>query len=203
MKKLQIVCMYQNNIIYKNQKNKLRQRTLISSVVFCLLIFSCCYFKIIGGNQANTWYDSVQSAYNPTSRLYSDEGDIVFTSNENILTTSGSFDLPNVSGDMRVVNNQIHIVPSESILIITPCPGVVEETGMTNDGKKYIKIKHTTKIYSVIENVETIAVTKGQILRRGDKIGVAGENKEIVVSVYKNKKLIENLRIEDNKIVWG
>lgn len=203
MKKLQIVCMYQNNIILKNQINKLRQKTIVSSIVFCLLIFSCCYFKIVGGNNANVWYDSVQSVYNPTSQLYSDEGEIVFTNNSNILVSSGSFDLPIISGEISVINNQIHIVPKGNIVVSTPCPGVVEEVGTTNDGKKFIKIKHTTKIYSVIENVETVAVTKGQVVKRGDKIATATQNKTLVVSVYKNKKIIENLRIEDNKIVWG
>lgn len=203
MKKLQIVCMYQNNIIFKNQKNKLKQKTIISSIIFCVLIFSCCYFKIVGGSSANTWYDSVQSVYNPTSQLYSNESEVVFTNNANLLVSSGSFNLPVVSGEITVSENKIYIVPNGSIVVETPCPGVVEETGVTNDGKKYIKIKHTAKIYSIIENVETVAVSKGQILKRGDKIATASENKTIVVSVYKNKKLIENLRVEDNKIVWG
>lgn len=203
MKKLQIVCMYQNNIIFKNQKNKLKQKTIISSIIFCVLIFSCCYFKVVGGNNANSWYDSVQSVYNPTSQLYNNESEVVFTSNSNILVSSGSFDLPVVSGEITVSDNKIHVVPNGNIIVSTPCPGVVEETGVTNDGKKYIKIKHTTKIYSIIENVETIAVSKGQILKRGDKIATASENKPLVISVYKNKKLIENLRVEDNKIVWG
>lgn len=203
MKKLQIVNMYKNNIVLKNQKNKLRQKTLISSVIFCLLIFSCCYFKVVGGSSANTWYDSVQSVYNPTSQLYNSEGEIVFTNNANMLVTSGSFDLPIVSGDISVQNNQIHIEPKGSIIVTTPCPGVVDEVGVTNDGKKYIKIKHTSKIYSVIENIETVAVEKGQIIRRGDAIATANENKIVVITVYKNKKPIENLRVEDNKIVWG
>lgn len=195
--------MYQNNIVVKNHKNKLKQKTIISSVVFCLLVFSCCYFKIVGGSSANTWYDSVQSVYNPTSQLYNNESEIIFTNNSNILISSGSFDLPTISGDISIKNNQIYIIPNESIMVNTLCPGVVEEVGLTNDGKKYVKIKHTSKIYSVVENVENVAVVKGQIVKRGDAIATAMENKPLIVSIYKNKKLIENLRIEDNKIVWG
>lgn len=203
MKKLQIVNMYQNNIVLKVQKNKLKHKTIVWSIVFCALIFSCSYYKIVGGMSADNWYDSVQSVYNPTSRLYSDEGNVIFTSNENILAHSGSFDLPIVSGDIRTSNGQILVTPSESILVVTPCPGLIEEVGKTNDGKKYIKIKHTTKIYSVIENVETIAVNKGDIVKRGDKIATASEGKTITISIYKNKKMLNDLRIENNKIVWG
>lgn len=203
MKSVKIVNMYQNNIVIKNNKNRLRKTTTIWSVVFCVLVFACSYYKIIGGSGADNWYNSVQSVYSPTNELYSDEGSVVFTNNETVLTSSGSFDLPIISGEVSVVNNQIQITPSQTIIVCTPCPGVIEEIGKTNNGTKYIKIKHTTKIYSIVENIETVGVTKGQIVKRGDKIATANPDKTITISIYKNKKMIEGLRVEDNKIVWG
>lgn len=202
MKKVQIIGMYKNNIIYKNYKNKLKQKTLVSSVVFCLLIFSTCYFKLVGGVGANAWYDSVQSVYSPTTQLYSDEGNVVFTNNESVLSHSGSFDLPMIDGEIKIEDGKIVVVPNANIIISTPCPGVVEQVGISNDGKKYIKIKHTTKIYSVVENVDMVCVNEKDIVKRGDKIATANSDKIITISIYKNKKLIENLKIENNKIVW-
>lgn len=202
MKKLQIINMYKNNIVYKNYKNKLRRNTLISSVVFCILLFTCCYVKIVGGANADGWYTDVNAVYNPITKLYNDEENIIFTNNDNVITNNGTFVLPLISSNINVINNQIEIVPVENIMCIAPCSGIVEEIGKTSDGNKYIKIKHSTKLTSIIEGVVTFGVEKGNIVKQGENIATANHNKKIVFSIYKNGKIVENLRIEKNHILW-
>ena len=202
MKKLQIVNMYKNNIVYKNHKNKLRKNTLISSVVFCLLVFTCCYTKIVGGANAGDWYSDVGAVYNPITKLYNDEENLIFTNNDNVITNNGTFVMTLVSSSVSVVNNQIEIIPIENIMCVAPCSGIVEEIGKTSDGNKYIKIKHSTKLSSIIEGVATFGIDKGNIVKQGENIATAEYNKKIVLSIYKNGKIVENLRLEKNRILW-
>lgn len=202
MKKLQIINMYKNNIIYKNNRNKLRKNSIIASVVFCLLVFSCCYVKVIGGAGADAWYNEVNYVYNPITKLYNNEDSLIFTDSDNIITNNSSFILPLISSDVRVVNNQIEIYPKENIMIVAPNAGIVEEVGKTNDGVKYIKIKHTAKISSIIEGFENFGVEKGNIVKQGEKIGTGNYSKKLVLHVLKNGKNVENLRIENNCITW-
>ena len=202
MKKLQIVNMYKNNIVYKNNKNKLRKNTLVSSVVFCLLIFSCCYVKIIGGSGVNDWYSDVSSVYNPISKLYNNDDNLIFTDSDNIITNNNGFVLPLMSSQVSVVNGQIEIMPIENIMVVAPSGGIVEEVGKTSDGRKYLKIKHSSKISSIVEGVHTYGVEKGNIVKRGDKIATAFYGEKVFFSIYKNGKSVENLRFENNKLLW-
>ena len=202
MKKLLIINMYQNNILHKDYKNKLRKNTVISSVVFCVLLFCCSYVKIVGGSSVNEWYTEVSSVYNPITKLYNEEDNMIFTNNDNIIISNGVFVLPLFSSKVDIVNNQIEIMPIENIMVVAPCAGIIEEIGKTSEGKKFIKIKHSTKITSVIEGLETFGVEKGNVVKQDETIATAGCKNKIVFTVFKNGKNVENLRIDKNHVLW-
>ena len=93
-------------------------------------------------------------------------------------------------------------MPIENIMVVAPCAGIIEEIGKTSEGKKFIKIKHSTKITSVIEGLETFGVEKGNVVKQDETIATAGCKNKIVFTVLKNGKNVENLRIDKNHVLW-
>ena len=80
--------------------------------------------------------------------------------------------------------------------------GIVEEVGTTNDGIKYIKIKHCLDIYSLIENVDMIGVAKGEVVKRGQDIATAKTGNTVTLRLFEGDTQLTNIKVEQSKIIW-
>ena len=141
--------------------------------------------------------------YNPISSLYSDSGNLIFTSGELFNKESVDLTLPIVSSDIEVDSTgSIHIGVVNSIMVKAPDAGVVEKVGMSLDGIKYIKINHSQSISTLIENVNIIGVESGVIVKKGQDIATACEGERIVLKVFYNGFQISNIKLNQSKVVW-
>jgi murein DD-endopeptidase MepM/ murein hydrolase activator NlpD len=76
--------------------------------------------------------------------------------------------------DKELFHSGIDIEADEGTDILSPLSGKVIETGDSNTYGNYIRITHTDKIVTFYAHCKDISVNKGDILKKGEKIGTVG-----------------------------
>jgi hypothetical protein len=190
MKKINIVSLYKHNIVHKNT-TKIQAKNFIISLVVCIItVFSFIYLGIV-----NEDVKISTNAFNPISELYRDVEVASFVSGDNV-----SFIVP-IKTEKYVINlDNIEFTSTSSIMIFASCDGVVEDIG--NDKYRYIKIKHTNELFSVISNVDIVGVKIGNIVKQGQEIATVKPNSKVYFRIENNGELIKGLYLNKSFIKW-
>ena len=139
---------------------------------------------------------------NPIDSLYSDMGDIIFTSSGDKVildSTSSEYVAPVVYSKYDIKDNGIEFTVFGPIVSAVE-KGVVSDIFVVGNNIKCIKIKHGRNVYSVLENVDIVGVNIGAIVDKGQKIGTAKIDSILKLSIEKNGSQMK-LSIKDN-LVW-
>lgn len=188
-----VLSLTKNEIIVKTKKKRVNKSIYVnSSLLIIIAIIGLCLFN-----------DSVSknfiSVYNPVNSLYSDNSNIVFTSGS---VDKLDFSLPILGAQVNCVDGVIEFVAMKSIMVVAPENGVVMDIGDTLDGIKYIKIKHSENVYSVIENLDIIGVSKNDLIKKGQDIATAKIGNKVIMKIYEEDNRVRNLNIDKSKIIW-
>ena len=139
--------------------------------------------------------------YNPVSSLYNDNSDVIFTSG-NLSGENLNFYVPIVGNYEILKDGTIVFTVANSIMVKAPEAGVISDVGITNNGIKYIKIKHSESVWSLIENVDIVGVKENEIVSRGKDIATAKMGEQVCFQLFQNNVKINSVKIESTKIVW-
>ncbi len=182
-------------IIYKNKTKKhLHKYAMLAMFVPLFLVA----FQFFGSAELVA---SMSKIYNPVNSLYSDSSDIVFTI-ANVQDRNLNFVVPIKGASVSIEEGDIRLSITNSIMVCAIEKGLVEEVGKTVDGTKYIKIKHSANIHSVIENLDIVGVERGKIVKSGQDIATAKVNSTVTLRIFYNNKQLKNLTINQSKIEW-
>ena len=196
IKKVTILSVKKNEITICLKK-KYRPRLQISFVVIAVMML--CF--VFGGTDVRTIGLTMSRIYNPVSSLYNDNSDVVFTngtlSSENLI-----FYVPLIANYEIINGDTVVFTVTNSIMVKAPEAGVIKDIGVTNNGIKYIKIKHSETVWSLIENVDIVGVKENEIVSRGKDIATAKENSKVYFQIYENDGRIKNINVQSTKIVW-
>ena len=191
--RVKILSVKKNEIIVSVKKSQRKQIVLSILIIFA--------FVCLGVLNFNNFGTLISNVYNPVNSLYSDNSDIVFT-NGALVSDNMSFYVPIVANYKIMQNGVIEFEVNNSIMVKACESGIVDEIGVSNDGIKYIKIKHSETIYSVIENVDIVGVAESTIVKRGQDIATAKLGDRLNFYIVKDGVNIDNIKIESSKIVW-
>lgn len=191
MKKISIVNLYRHNIVHKNTKNIQCKNFVISLVVCVITVFSFVYLV-----KVNNDVKIATGVFNPISELYRDVEVASFVSGGNI-----SFIVPIKTEKYIINSDNIVFKATSSIMVYAPCDGIVDSIDV-ND-YKYIKIKHTSELYSIISNVDIVGVKEGDIVKQGKEIATAKPNTEICFFIENKNERVKNLYLNKSFIKWG
>lgn len=166
-----------------------------------LLMYLCVILLFVVNTGINTLniVKNYNIINNPVNSLYNDNSDAVFTNNDKLL----NFVIP-IKGAISNIEDDgsISFVVNNSIMVCATESGVVEDVGSTNDYVKYVKIKHTDGIYSILENLDLVGVCVGEIVKSGQDIATAKVGTRVVFKLFDNGTQITNLKLIQSKIVW-
>lgn len=196
-KRVAILSVKKNEIIVKvHKKNKLTPFVMLT---FIMLAFLAVF--TMGGSEIKSIGITMSNIYNPVSSLYNDNSDVVFTNG--ILSGDNlNFYVPMIANYEITSDGTIEFFGGSSIMIKAPEKGVVEKVGITNNGIKYIKIRHSENIWSLIENADIVGVCENEIITRGKDVATAKVGESVYFQIFKDNTKINNLKIESTKIVW-
>ncbi len=197
MKKAEILSIKKNEIVIRNPK-KVRFTMLLLSLI--TIAFTVAIFSHEG---MKDFTSSMVYVYNPVNSLYSDNSGVVFTSGLVLEKESLDFIIP-IKGSSVSVDGfgTITFEVGGAIMVMSPESGVVDEVGFSLDGKKYIKIRHSVEVYSIIENVDMIGVSAGQVIKRGEDIATSKEGENVTMQILLNGTPVSGLKINQSKIIW-
>ena len=166
----------------------------------CLIIFAFLLCFTFGSRELKNIGASMSQIYNPVSSLYNDNSDVVFT---NSSITELNFVVPLMGANYEIASDgTIEFEVKNSIMVKACESGVIDDIGITNNGVKYIKIKHTEEIFSLIENVDIVGVQKNDIVKRGQDISTAKENSKVYFQLFNGDTKITNIKIHLSKLIW-
>ena len=195
-KKVAILSIKKNEITIKIKKKK---RTYWSMSLLFLIAFTLCF--AYGSADIKSIGISMSQIYNPVSSLYNDNSDVIFTngilSGENL-----NFYVPMIANYEISEDGTIILEVNNSIMVKSTEAGIIEDVGITNNGVKYIKIKHSESIWSLVENVDIVGIEKNQLVKRGQDIATAKLGEKVYFQLFRNNIKISNLKIESTKIIW-
>jgi len=198
-KRVEIVSIKENKILYRTNKGKMN--VLVPLCIVCIIGFIMCFS--FGNEEVQSVGSSMGYIYNPVNSLYSDNSTIMFTSVNMISKDNLDFVLPIISNKVELCESgDIKIVVTNSIMVKAIESGVVEDVGITLDGVKYIKVRHCYDVCSVIENVDIIGIDKNTIIKKGQDVATAKEGKVVTVKLYNNQSQISSLKINQSRIIW-
>lgn len=187
MKKLNIVALYKHNIVYKNvRKNNIK---MFAVSIACMLV-GIISLMILNINNSGT-----VMTVNPINELYRDVQVATFVNGENV-----NFILPVKSDKVENLNSSIKINVGDSIMVIAPANGEIMEVGEGQN--KYIKIKHSNNLYSVVGGVNICGVKQGQLVKQGKEIATAKSGSCVEISLYENGKQVSGLYVYKSYIKW-
>ena len=197
--RVQILSVKRNQIIRKVKRKHLRMVTRLCLVA----VISFVTFFSVGGVGVSQLCNSMCYIYNPVNSLYSDNSNIIFTNVNAINKEILDFVVPITGAESHITaRGDIEFTITNSIMVKTIEGGVVEEVGTTIDGVKYIKILHSLDVYSLIENVDILGVSKGEIVKKGQDIATAKVGHVVVLKLFDGNTQINNLVIKHSKILW-
>ena len=196
-KKVAILSIKKNEITI-NLKKKHRSHSGIS--LFIIAIFLVCFSFNVG--EIKSIGLSMAQIYNPVSSLYNDNSDVVFT-NALVSTNNLDFVVPLMGSNYEIsIDGTIAFEVATSIMVKACESGYVEDVGITNNGVKYIKIKHSDSIWSLYENVDIVGIQKNETVKKGQDIATAKTNSKVFFQIFNGDIKISNLKINAVKIVW-
>lgn len=197
MKRAELLSITKNEIIIRKPK---KYRGTLIIVPLLIIIVTMVMFS---SESMSTIAKGMAYVYNPVNSLYSDNSGVVFTSGVLAEKEMQDFIIPIKGGETSVDDNgDIHFKIVNSIMVMSPESGVVDSVGLSNDGIKYIKIRHSLNIYSIIENVDIVGVSVGQIVKRGEDIAIAKEGNIVTMRLLDGDAPVSGLKINQSKIVW-
>ncbi len=196
--KAKILSIKQNIIVVRGSKRS-KGSLLIPLCSFLIVsILLCMSIESVGINQIAS---SMCRVYNPVNSLYNDNSSLVFASAG--ISTNADFTLPIVSNKYEILGNgNIVIEVVNSIIVKSLENGSVEETGISNDGVKYIRIMHSLDLYTVIENVDIVGVKEFDKVKKGQEIATAKLSEKIIVKIFYCGNQVTNIKINQSKIIW-
>lgn len=197
MKTVEILSIKKNEIIIKKPA-KVKSPMLIVSIMIIMLTMA-----IFSHESMNSIASSMVYVYNPVNSLYSDNSGVVFTGGLVLEKDYLDFNIPIKSSSIQIdEGGTVSLLVGTSIIVKSSEAGVVDEVGFSNDGYKYIKIRHTTEVYSIISNLSIVGVSEGQVVKRGEDIAVAKEGEYVYMQILLNGLQVSNLKLNQSKIVW-
>lgn len=197
MKTVEILSVKKNEIIIKRPV-KVKNTMLVISIAIIMLTMA-----IFSHESMNDIASSMVYVYNPVNSLYSDNSGVVFTSGLASEKDYLDFNIPIKSTSIQIdEKGTISLLVGPSIIVKASEAGVVDEVGFSNDGYKYIKIRHTTEVYSIISNLSIVGVGVGQVVKRGEDIAVAKEGEYVYMQILLNGLQVSNLKLNQSKIIW-
>ena len=199
MEKAEIIRITKKEIKCVKTRNK--KKYLISSL-FAISIVLIISFSF-SGESLKSMLSKVNYVYNPVNSLYNDNSSAIFTSGVLVDKESLNFIIPiKSSAYHKNDNGEIVFDVINSIMVMACEDGVVEDVGFTLNGNKFIKIRHTLNVYSVIENVDIAGVFEGDIVKKGQDIATSQQGKQVMFRLYDNEIMVSNLKINQSKIIW-
>lgn len=193
-----IILSIKQNLICQQKTKKRSGVVFISSFIIVIFLLCMSIESVSFGEFAH----SVCYIYNPVNSLYGDNSAIVFA-NTNLPANNTDFTIPIVSNKYEVlVNGDVVFEVVNSIMVKSIEDGIVEECGISNDGIKYIKIRHTIDVYSIIENVDIIGVNVYDKVKQGQEIATAKLGQNIKLQIFVKDEKLQNLQIHQSKIIW-
>ena len=196
MSNVQILKITKTEIIIKKPR---RPRRLMLSSIICIVLLTA----LLSMEGLSSIASGMVHIYSPVNSLYSDTGDIVFTNGVVIEKEMLDFIIPIKGGKVEVdASGNILFYIESSIMVKSPEAGVVDDIGFSNDGKKYIKIRHTIEMYTIISNVDIIGVSRGEVVKKGTDIATAKENEIVTMQILENNIPLSNIKVNQSKIIW-
>lgn len=200
MNKVMILGVYKHEIVCKKRKRKSGRNYLIYLSSFVIVFILALTF---GGTGLNQVANSMAYIYNPVNSLYNDNSDIVFTNGSVFNNESLNFVVPIKSAEYEIlIDGTIIFTPVKSIMVTACESGVVDSVGLTSDGIKFIKIKHSLDMYSLIENVDIVGVQSNEIIKKGQDIATCKVGEKLNFQLYNNEIKLTNIKIDKSKVVW-
>ena len=199
MKKAEIICLKRNEI--KKLKKRYKKRYMIGSL-FAISLMLIINF-VLTGDSLQSLMARVSYVYNPVNSLYNDNSSAIFTSGAILEKEALNFIIPIKTTNYQVeTTGELFFDVVNSVMVMACEDGVVQEVGVTLDGVKYIKIKHTMSVYSILENVDIVGVVEDDIVKKGQDIATSIQGAKIKLKIYENDMIVSNLKINQSKIVW-
>ena len=196
-KRVAIISVKKNEITINLRK---KSRSYSGFSIFIIIAFLTC-FSLNIGDIKNIGFSMAQ-IYNPVSSLYNDNSDVVFT-NALIETNNLDFVVPLMGSNYEINTDGTIVFEVTSSIMVKSCEsGYVDEIGTTNNGVKYIKIKHSDTIWSLYENVDIVGIQKNEIVKKGQDIATAKIGAKVYFQIFNGDVRISNLKINAVKIVW-
>lgn len=197
MKRVELLSITKNEMVIRRPK-----KYSLALVIVPLLIIIAT-IVMFSSESMSTIAKGMAYVYNPVNSLYNDNSGVVFTSGVLAEKEMQDFVIPIKGGETSIDDNgDIHFKVVNSIMVMSPESGVVDSVGLSNDGIKYIKIRHSLNIYSFIENVDIVGVSAGQIVKRGEDIAIAKEGTVVTMRLLDGDTPLSGLKINQSKIVW-
>ena len=197
--KAQIVGIYKRNITLKVTKNKrhfsIRKMSYVTmSLLMCLVLG----IGVVDGE----YKDILSTVMYPITSLYSDQNDLQFTWSDSVLVDRElSFQMPMLSHDIKVVDGNIIIKSETSAIVKSIEEGQVLEVGSDLYDVRYIKVQHTSSIFSIIENLDIVSVKEGDAITKNTILGTSKINENVIVSIYENLQKIKAITPNKNMIL--
>lgn len=197
-KSVEVVSLKQHCIEYRV---RVKRQSIVVPISLAFIVITLVCFSF-GGNFMYEIGSNVAYVFNPVNSLYSDNSQIVFTNGDIVDKNKLDFVVPIKSDKIEVVGDYIHFTCVNSIMVMSSEGGVVRDVGVSLDGVKYIVIRHSEDLESVIENVDIVGVTVGEIVKRGQDIATAKIGESIRFKLVEGGNSINNLSVNKSKIVW-
>lgn len=193
MTNLKVTNLVQNKYVYRVLKTKpIRKSNIVSSIVIFVLCIATLYGMSVSNNNYTTdIVSTISYINNPIDPLYSDMGDIVFTSSDGIVKLdegNDDYTLPVTYRDYTIGEKCIEF-DIASPLVCSIEKGVVSDIYVIGNNIKCIKIKHSRNVYSILENVDILGVHIGALVSKGQKLGTASMDSKIKLYLEVNGEL--------------
>ena len=192
-KKAILLNIKKNEIVIKFKKKRHYSRLFVLPIIAILFCFS---FNLFGMKNMGL---TMSKIFNPVNSLYNDNSDVIFTGGN---LTINDFSVPLMGANYKIENGTIYFEVKSSIMVKSCGSGIVDEVGISIDGVKYIKIKHSEEIWSLYQNVDILGVQKDQIVKKGQDIATAKVGALVVFQMFNGDAKINNIKINSTKIIW-
>ena len=173
-------------------------------LIFMLVAHIFLYFGVDSyKNVFDTFNDKIFNSFNFGEQNFTDS-DAVFVFNEkSYFNSKGEVKLFLPSSESYVLDNgSFSFDSSKNFIIKSSGDGIVKEVGTLDNGLKYIVIKHSNEIFTRYENLKIVGVGENFIVKNVNPIGTTSVEEPLVFRVYKNNKIITNIKIENGELKW-
>ena len=197
--KAQVVGIYKRNITHKTLKNKKHfSIRKMSYIAMSLLMFLVLGIGIIDGE----YKDILSQVMYPITSLYSDQNDLQFTWSDSVLVEGElAFQMPMLSSDIKVVDGNLIIKSETNAIVKSIEAGVVLEVSSDLYEVRYVKVQHTSSIFSIIENIDIVSVKEGDTVTKNTILGTSKINENVIVSIYEYLQKIKSITPNNNMIL--